>query len=174
MSHLNVEFKARCNDADKVRKILKKYNADFKGEDHQIDTYFESKNGRLKLREGSIENNLIHYERDDQKGPKQSKVTLLTTQPKSALKEILTKAIGIKVVVDKKREIYFINNVKFHIDQVEGLGNFVEVEAIDIDGTLGNKKLAEQCNKYLKEFGIAEDQLISNSYSDMLSQNKKK
>lgn len=58
-----IEIKARCLDQDKVRNILIGENADFKGKDHQIDTYFNVHNGRLKLREGTIENNLIHYER---------------------------------------------------------------------------------------------------------------
>ena len=168
MPHLNVEIKARCNNHDKIREILKSKGADFKGTDHQIDTYFNVPNGRLKLREGNIENHLIHYEREDKEGPKQSKVILYDSKPGSTLKEILTKALGILVVVDKKREIYFIENVKFHIDTVEGLGTFMEIEAIDSDGTIGKDKLQEQCQYYVDLFGIAPTDLLSNSYSDMI------
>ena len=71
-------------------------------------------------------------------------------------------------VVDKKREIYFIDNVKFHIDKVKGLGNFIEIEAIDKTGKIGKKKLLEQCNYYIKLFGIKNTDLLSNSYSDLL------
>jgi predicted adenylyl cyclase CyaB len=166
--HINIEIKAFCNNQDEIRKILKSKNADFKGADHQIDTYFNVHHGRLKLREGNIENHLIHYQRDDQEGPKQSDVLLFKSQPRSALKEILTRSMGILVVVDKKREIYFIENVKFHLDQVQGLGNFAEIEAIDEDGSLGKEKLLKQCEFYLQLFGIDQNDLIPVSYSDML------
>ena len=168
MPHLNVEIKASCFDPSAIRTILHAKNARFVGLDHQTDTYFLVPNGRLKLREGNIENNLIHYFRDSQAGPKKSEVSLYSTNPDPALKETLSRALGIKVVVDKQREIYFIENVKFHLDTVEGLGSFVEIEAIDTDGSLGEAKLEEQCSYYLNLFGILQEALISDSYSDML------
>lgn len=168
MPHLNIEIKARCDNHEKIRDILKSKNADFKGTDHQIDTYFKVPNGRLKLREGNIENHLIFYERENQAGPKQSKVTLFENKPGSSLKEILSKALGILVAVDKKREIYFIKNVKFHIDTVANLGTFMEIEAIDSDGTIGKEKLQKQCQYYLDLFGIKTDDLLSKSYGDMI------
>ena len=170
MAHVNIEIKAKSNNQDAIREILKSKNADFKGVDHQIDTYFKVNNGRLKLREGKIENHLIHYQRENKEGPKQSDVTLFKSDPKSSLKEILTKALGILIVVNKKREIYFIDNVKFHIDVVEDLGTFVEIEAIDNDGTIGKDKLLEQCQFFLDLFKISQDDLISVSYSDLLLQ----
>jgi predicted adenylyl cyclase CyaB len=168
MAHINIEIKAKSNNQDAIREILQSQNADLKGIDHQIDTYFKVNNGRLKLREGEIENNLIHYQRESKQGPKQSDVTLFKSDPISSLKEILTKALGILVVVDKKREIYFIGNVKFHIDTVENLGSFVEIEAIDNDGTIGKDKLLEQCEFFLDLFKISPKDLISVSYSDLL------
>ena len=168
MSHINIEIKARSNNQDKIREILKSRNADFKGIDHQIDTYFNVKLGRLKLREGKIENFLIYYDREDKEGPKQSNVILFKSDPKSSLKEILKKSLGILVVVDKRREIYFINNVKFHIDTVENLGTFIEIEAIDKDGNIGRERLLEQCNSFLELFNIRQEDLISVSYSDLL------
>lgn len=170
MGHLNIEIKARCNNQEAIREYLTVNNADFKGIDHQVDTYFIVPNGRLKLREGDIENFLIHYERSDQEGPKQSKVTLYASQPGSTLKDTLTNALGILVVVDKKREIYFIDNVKFHIDVVDNLGTFIEIEAIDYDGSIGKDELNEHCNKYLNALGISDEDLISVSYSDLLLQ----
>ena len=80
--------------------------------------------GTQKFVERVIENSLIYYEREEKAGPKSSIVSLFKTEPQTPLKNLLTKALGIKVVVDKKREIYFIDNVKFHIDSVVNLGNF--------------------------------------------------
>ena len=168
MGHVNIEIKARCSDHERIRGVLKSLNADFKGTDHQIDTYFNSKQGRLKLREGNIENFLVFYEREDQEGPKQANVTLFKSEPGSNLKEILIQSLGVLVVVDKAREIYFVGNVKFHIDTVRDLGTFVEIEAIDKEGTIAKEKLLAQCNEYMKLLGISEKDLISGSYSDLL------
>src|SRR3989338_2654241 len=170
MKHLNIEIKAKCNDHEKIRSILKSRSADFKGTDHQIDTYFKVNNGRLKLREGNIENFLVFYERENKEGPKQSDVILFKSDPNSSLKEILLTSLGLLVVVDKQREIYFIENVKFHIDTVKDLGTFMEIEAIDSDGTYSKEKLLEQCQNYLDLFGISQNDLISVSYSDLLLQ----
>lgn len=170
MKHLNIEIKAKCNDHDKIRSVLKSRNADFKGTDHQIDTYFKVNNGRLKLRKGNIENFLVFYERENKEGPKQSDVILFKSDPNSSLKEILLASLGSLVVIDKQREIYFIENVKFHIDTVKNLGTFMEIEAIDTDGTFGKEKLLEQCENYLELFGIPKNALVSVSYSDLLLQ----
>ncbi|PAU94556.1 adenylate cyclase [Aliifodinibius salipaludis] len=168
MSILNIEIKAHCDQPDRIRTILNEYNADFKGTDHQVDTYFDVPEGRLKLRQGTIENNLIFYKRDNQSGPKASTINLVPAKHPEKLHALLDNAMGVKVVVDKEREIYFIDNVKFHIDQVKELGSFVEIEAIDEDGTIGEEKLRQQCQKYLTLFDISDDQLISHSYSDMI------
>lgn len=169
MAHLNVEIKARCHNPDAVREALRLRHADFRGVDRQIDTYFCCPSGRLKLREGNIERSLIHYDREDKPGPRQSVVTLYHPQgDTSALKEALTRALGVLVIVEKRREIYFIANVKFHIDTVEGLGSFVEIEAIDGDGTIGRERLQAQCEEYMTVFGIKQADLLSRSYSDML------
>jgi len=163
-----IEIKARCQDPSEIRQILEKNNAKLKGIDHQVDTYFKVKKGRLKLREGNIENHLIHYFRGNQAGPKKSEVLLYKSTPDSSLKSILATSIGVLTVVDKKREIRFIDNVKFHIDVVEGLGNFIEIEAIDMDGSISEAKLLEQCQFYIRLFGVKDEDLLENSYSDML------
>lgn len=168
MSHLKVEIKARTTDLDKIRELLKSNNPDFIGVDHQVDTYFRVSAGRLKLREGNIENHLIYYERENTSGPKKSNVMLYKNIPGSELKEILIKSLGVLAVVDKRREIYFIDNVKFHLDKVSGLGTFIEIEAIDKDGAIGYNKLLEQCNYYLKILHVSIEDLIETSYSDLL------
>lgn len=166
--HLNYEFKARTTRQDEQEAILKAENPRYVGEDHQVDTYFQVAHGRLKLREGHIENSLIHYQRVNTAGARQSHVLLYEHQPAPALKAILTAALGVKVVVDKRRRIYFIDNVKFHFDRVEGLGTFVEVEAIDLDGSIGLTKLQEQCTYYASLLGIQQSDYMAESYSDLL------
>ena len=168
MGHLNVEIKAKCLDHNRVREVLKKNKADFKGLDHQVDTYFKVNSGRLKFREGKIENFLIYYDRENKEGPKESKIILFKNEPQSSLKDILINANGVLTIVDKKREIYFIDNIKFHIDLVENLGAFVEIEAIDKTGLISKEKLYAQCQFYMQELGISPEDLVSVSYSDLL------
>ncbi len=168
MDYLNIEIKARTKNPEKVRTILQNLKADFKGLDHQVDTYFNVRNGRLKLREGNIENNLIYYERNNQAGPKESHYSLYQSGPGSPLKSILKDSLGIMKVVDKKRGIYFIDNIKFHIDNVKDLGSFIEIEVIDRSGKRNKEKLMEQCRYYLNLFEIEENDFVSGSYSDML------
>jgi adenylate cyclase, class 2 len=166
--HINYEFKAKCDDIEALESMLKKHNPRFVGTDHQVDTYFNVPNGRLKLREGTIENSLIHYDRINTADAKQSNVSLYL-HPDKTLKPVLEKALGVKVVVDKKRKIYFVDNVKFHFDEVKDLGSFVEVEAIDKNGTIGIETLKEQCSFYIQLFGVRKEQFIAESYSDLLA-----
>ena len=166
----NVEIKARCSKPGNIRDVLRAEGADFKGKDHQTDTYFKVESGRLKLREGSIENNLIYYDRPDTKSPKPSHIQLISMAHPQKMKSLLTHALGIDVVVKKQREIYFINNVKFHIDIVEKLGDFVEIEAIDKDGSISETKLRKQCEYYMQLFDISVDDLVAESYSNLINQ----
>lgn len=164
----NYEFKAKAADPDKLEQKLLGLNPVFKGEDYQIDTYFNVPSGRLKLREGNIENALIYYERPDIADAKQADIILYKHSPEKSLKDILTKVHGIKTIVDKTRRIYFIENVKFHFDMVKNLGTYVEVEAIDETGEIGLEKLKEQCNKYFLFFGLDKSDLVDKSYSDLI------
>ena len=168
MAILNFEFKARTTELENLEKKFLELDPKFIGEDNQTDTYFNVTRGRLKLREGNIENSLIWYERANTAGAKQSEVLLYQHQPDKTLKEILIKLHGIKVIVEKRRRIYFIDNVKFHFDTIAELGTFIEVEAIDKDGSLGIEKLKEQADKYAEFFKIEPEDFIALSYSDML------
>ncbi len=169
MGFINIEIKAKCFHPAKVEAFLLLHHARFVGMDHQKDTYFNVPDGRLKLRQGNIEKNLIFYNRPDQDGPKQSDFFLAPVSDGSLTEQILEKALGVKVVVDKNRKIFFIDNVKFHLDEVPGLGSFVEIEA-------GNKnypdktidELQAQCEFYMDAFEIKKEDLITNSYSDLL------
>jgi len=167
MEHLNVEIKATCPDPEAVRAVLRRLNSDFKGTDHQIDTYFNCTQGRLKLREGNIERALIHYLRGDQSGPKRSDVLLYDAHPSGELKTLLTRALGILTVVDKRRDIHFVGNVKIHIDSVEGLGSFVEIEAIADDEYSTEEALREQCEFFMEQLKVEPEHLLERSYSDI-------
>jgi adenylate cyclase class 2 len=169
MGYINIEIKARCFHPEKVEAFLLANGASFKGLDQQKDTYFNVPSGRLKLRQGNIENTLIYYNRPDQSGPKQSDFLLSAVADGPAQERLLEKALGIKVVVEKKRKIFYIANVKFHLDEVPGLGSFVEIEAGNVlDPLLTVEQLKEQCDFYVKAFGIADGDMIHHSYSDML------
>jgi len=165
---INIEIKARCSEHNRIRELLTSAGADFRGTDRQIDTYFKTNTGRLKLREGTIENNLIRYERENTSSPKQSDFSLYKSENPALLKDMLSKSLGVLTVVDKQREIFFINNVKFHLDRVNNLGEFIEIEATDSGGTIDKDKLLEQCKYYMQMLGIKESDLIPLSYSDML------
>lgn len=163
-----IEFKARVNNPAATESLLHSLNPVFKGEDRQVDTYFNVASGRLKLREGNIENALIWYDRANDAGSKHSQVLLHKHEPGTSLKDILIKLHGVKVVVDKLRRIYFIDNVKFHFDEVQGLGKFIEVEAIDESGETDLHKIQEQCNYYASLFEIKPEDYIAVSYSDLI------
>jgi predicted adenylyl cyclase CyaB len=168
MGSLSLEIKARCSDLGRIREILLARGARFKGLDHQSDTYFRVPFGRLKLREGNIENALIYYKRTDQKNSKKCDSTLFPCAKKTPLKKLLSKALGVLAVVDKKREIYFIKNTKFHIDRVKKLGDFVEIEVFERKGGAGVAKLRKQCEFYQKLLKVRAKDLVADSYSDQV------
>ena len=163
MPILNFEFKAKTTGLDNLEKKFLQLHPKYIGEDNQTDTYFNVGKGRLKLREGNIENSLIWYERENTAGAKQSDVLLYHHDPDKTLKDILIKVHGIKVIVEKKRRIYFIDNVKFHFDTIAELGTFIEVEAIDKDGSFGIEKLKEQADKYAAFFNIQPEDFVVSS-----------
>ncbi len=168
MNIKNFEFKAKVDNPDSYEQKLLSLHPLFKGEDHQIDTYFKVPVGRLKLREGNIENALINYNRENTNDAKLSEVILYPFPPDKALKDILTLQLGILAIVDKKRRIYFIDNVKFHFDRVEGLGTFIEVEAIDDKEQYSVEELKTQCDQYFQFFELEKSNLVDKSYSDLI------
>ena len=93
-----IEIKARCSNPAQVRDLLQQQQARFVGLDHQVDTYFKAPNGRLKLRQGSIEQALIHYQRPNQAGPKFSDVLLYKAAAEDSLKAVLAAAMDVLVV----------------------------------------------------------------------------
>ncbi|MEI8111598.1 MAG: class IV adenylate cyclase [Chitinophagia bacterium] len=171
MSAINIEIKARCFHPEKVEAFLLNAGARFVGTDHQRDTYFTVPTGRLKLRQGSIENNLIFYQRPDGEGPKTSEFFLSPVQSGPSLEALLMAALPVKVIVEKKRKIFFIEHTKFHIDEVPSLGTFVEIEVSNLHhSNLTQESMQADCAYYLHALEIKNEDLISNSYSDMLLQ----
>jgi len=122
----------------------------------------------LKLREGNIENSLIYYDRENKKDAKKSDVTLYKPTEVASLKAVLLAALPTLIVVEKKREIYFIDHIKFHIDTLTGLGSFIEIEVIDPTDAMDITKMKEQCQWYMELLDVQKEDLMENSYSDML------
>jgi len=174
-NHQNYEAKAKITLFQylDIRKKLSDLGARYLGLDEQTDTYGISKSGtRKKFRQSKIDGNLvIEYNRENKGESKLSNVNLgaRTIDGKKGLEDFLRENT-LLVTVKKKRHIYFVENVKIHLDlKVEGLdGPFLEVEAIDTDGKLGTEKIKSQCDYFLNLFGIKSTQHISGSYSDML------
>ncbi|MBK7099042.1 MAG: hypothetical protein IPH58_12680 [Sphingobacteriales bacterium] len=114
MPHLNFEFKAKVENTEELEsRLIESFNPFYLGEDHQTDIYFNIATGRLKLREGNIENSLIYYERSNNAKAKSSNVILYEHKPDKNLKDILTKVHGVKVVVDKKEKSILWTMLKF-------------------------------------------------------------
>jgi predicted adenylyl cyclase CyaB len=166
MKHLNFEFKARLNDERRVREALKRLRARFIGTDHQIDTYFRVPSGRLKVREGRIENALIFYRRSNVRRARQASVEMVLLPRRNSLRTILARALGTLAVVDKRREIFFVKSVKIHLDRVRRLGKFLEVEAISHAGDV--KKIRSQARQFQRLFGITTEDMVAESYSDLI------
>ena len=166
MKHVNYEFKARLRDEVGVRAALKKLRARHIGNDRQIDTYFRVPSGRLKVREGRIENALIFYHRSDSPRPRRAQIEMMLLPRRNSIRSLLAASLGILTVVDKRREIYLVGNVKIHLDRVRGLGRFIEVEAVS--HSRGLKKIRAQARKFQKLLGVASSDILAKSYSDMV------
>lgn len=164
----NIEIKARCDNLYDFKSKLLQLPVTFEGEDFQVDTFFKVSKGRLKLRESSLSGNvLIPYLRPDQKGPIQSDYDLIKISNPQKLKFLLTEILGIKGEVRKKRAIYYFENVRIHLDEVEKLGNFIEFEAVvdDKEAINENEKKVQWLLNY---FNINNDKLIDAAYMDLL------
>jgi len=163
-----VEIKARCRDLNAVRDKLIKSGAMYVGVFHQIDTYFLIGDRRLKLREieGDEESKLVYYLRENIPGPKVSNIIIVRTVEGEGLKKILSDVLGVKVVVDKKREIYKYRGVQIHLDEVKDLGTFIEFEMEVPRGSEGEGR--RYLVNLMRELEIEEKDLASGSYSDLL------
>jgi predicted adenylyl cyclase CyaB len=165
----NIELKARLGNLAAARDTARQLATEYIGIQQQTDTYFHCAQGRLKLREinGQVAQ-LIAYERPDSIEAKGSNYRLVETPDALALKQALSSALGVQVVVVKKREIYLVNNVRIHLDEVADLGNFLEFEAVlnsGVNDAVGRKQLAALQHA----FGIHPEALLAGSYAELLA-----
>ncbi len=164
----NVELKARLNSLDTARTIARKLATDYLGIQSQIDTYFHCHDGRLKLREmNGTAAQLIWYARPDQAEARASEYYLLDIPDPTLAKQLLTAALGVQHIVEKSREIYMVHNVRIHLDDVTGLGSFLEFEAVmraEQDLAEGHAQLDGLC----RQFAITAEHILAQSYGDML------
>lgn len=163
----NIELKARLRDIEAARRTAAAIATERPGVEHQIDTYFPCPRGRLKLREIDGQRaELIWYARPDEQGPKASDYLVVPVADAPALKSALAAALGVSGVVDKRREIYLWHNVRIHLDEVAGLGTFIEFEAAvgpGIGDSAGHSQLAELSRR----FGLGPGNLLPGSYGEM-------
>ena len=166
----NLEIKARCADLAEARRRAAALATEHVGVDHQVDTYFVTARGRLKLRESSLSGGqLVPYLRPDQAGPKRSDYRVIPVDDPASLKVLLAEILGVHRIVDKQREIFLFENVRIHLDRVEGLGSFLELEAV-FDGSPAAE--AEQQRKVdwlMKELRVAPGELLATSYEALLA-----
>jgi len=163
----NIEIKARCHNLEQARAVAKRVATEHLGLDHQVDTYFYTAHGRLKLRESSLSGSmLIPYLRSDKTGPKRSDYALLKTEEPLLVKKLLSEMLGTETIVEKLRDIYLAENVRIHLDDVVALGQFIEFEAVYQNAT-DEPKEHEKVMRLIREFGIAESDLIQGSYRDI-------
>lgn len=127
----NVEIKCRCADLNAARAAALELGARDAGLLCQTDTFFPAPEGRLKVRDfGDGAGELIGYRRADQVGPRGSDYLIYRTGEPAALRETLAWALGDGGTVRKRRHLLLLENTRIHLDEVEGLGTFVELETV--------------------------------------------
>jgi homotetrameric cytidine deaminase len=167
MAQVNVELKARDPDPEATYARCLALGAVEAGVLTQVDTYFGGRHGRLKLRVEQDSAVLIAYRRPDSAEASESTYVLAPVDEPDAMAEALDAALGTTVVVGKQRQLLLWEGVRIHLDEVEGLGSFVEFEAVLPDA--GDLETARAKVAQLREaLGIADDALVSVGYSDLL------
>jgi predicted adenylyl cyclase CyaB len=164
----NIEIKAKANDWERVTQIAEKLSDTPKEIIKQEDIFFPTPQGRLKLRIlAPNEGQLIYYERPDAQGPKASNYFISFTDDPEALKHVLTSSYGVRGVVKKERWLYLAGPTRIHLDQVEGLGTYLELEVVMQEGeplAAGEAIAADLMN----QLGITESDLVTGAYMDLL------
>ncbi len=168
----NIEIKARASDFNRQKKITETLSGIPAEQIWQEDIFFKISKGRLKLRifnSGSGE--LIYYMRADSNGPKVSQYEISVTNEPESLKNILTSSLGVRGVIKKQRTLYKIGFTRIHFDQVEGLGNFIELEFVMQDNTSKDEAL-QTVENLMKKLEIQDNHLINTAYIDLVSDNQ--
>ncbi|MSR27346.1 MAG: CYTH domain-containing protein [Planctomycetaceae bacterium] len=164
----NVEIKAWVHDPDALAALARRWSDAPPEIFHQRDTFFGCPHGRLKLRElGSGAGELIWYDRPDTAGSKRSDYRLAAIADPATLRDILERACGVTQVVEKMRTLCIVGQTRIHLDEVVGLGSFVELEVVLHDGQAeseGHRIAAE----LMARLGIAATDLLTGAYAEML------
>lgn len=165
----NVQVKVRIR-GDKSH--LRKRAADLAGctptRFRQEDTFFRTQRGRLKLRvfdTGQAE--LIYYEQPDEPGPRLSTYIIAGVDDPAALKTLLAAALGVRGTVRKQRELYLAGDTRIHIDDVEGLGSFLELE-VALPGGNSCAASSHKCLEMMHRLGLGRSDLLECAYVDLL------
>jgi len=168
----NIEIKARLSDLEATRSLAEALSDIAVELILQEDTFFHTlqgrPQGRLKLRVLAPDHGqLIYYERQDAAGPKRSDYLISVTSEPETLKAALAAAYGIRGLVRKQRWLYWVGNTRIHLDQVEGLGSFLELEVVLQPGA--SPEQGERIALGLMEkLGVKESELIEEAYIDLL------
>lgn len=164
----NVEIKAAVQDFSRVTAAVATLAAGEPVRLEQEDTFFHCPRGRLKLRKFSAAaGELIHYERPDEAGPKTSHYVRGPTAEPDRLREALAAAYGVLGVVRKRRTVQLIGRTRVHLDTVEDLGTFVELEVVLDDAEPVEPAVAE-AQGLMAVLGIGAEQLVRGAYLDLL------
>ncbi len=167
MARVNVELKAADRDPEATAAGCLALGATDRGELHQTDTYFLVRRGRLKLRTDESAAELIAYRRPDHPEATESTYVLAPVSAPDELAHALDAALGTVVIVSKRRRLFLWEGVRIHLDEVDGLGSFVEFEAVLPDA--GDAETARgKVARLRAELGIEGDALISAGYADLL------
>lgn len=164
----NVEIKARLRDITKVLNTLRNITTSDGEILKQCDTFYPTPNGRLKLREiEGVHSELIFYDRPDTEGPKLSSYEKYDFSEQSNLSSVLQKALGTKGIVRKERRLFMVGQTRVHVDEVEGLGTFIELEVVlkEDQSAQEGQTIAEDIMSRLE---IAPADLIACAYLDLL------
>jgi predicted adenylyl cyclase CyaB len=164
----NIEIKARARDFNAIRSRAAALSRAPVQVIPQEDTFIHTPKGRLKLRLLAADRaQLVYYERPNQDGPKRSDYHIFETSDPESLKTTLALALGVRGVVKKVRYLYLVGQTRVHLDDVEGLGQFVELEVVlhagqsDAEG----QAIAEEL---MKKLGIEKEDLLEGAYMDLM------
>ena len=164
----NIEIKARVRDFEQIRSRAEKMSDTPVDIILQEDIFFNVEKGRLKLRILAPDRSqLIYYTRPDQDGPKRSEYHISLSSDPQNLKRVLELAYGIRGIVRKTRCLYLVGQTRIHLDAVEGLGDFMELEVVMADGQSDaeGQKIAEEL---MSALGVERADLIDGAYMDLL------
>jgi len=165
----NVEIKARIESVEALKQRAAALADQGPTEIVQDDTFFACPNGRLKLRAFSATSGqLIFYQRPDRAGPKESFFLISPTSSPDTLREALTLAYGQAGRVRKHRTLFLSGRTRIHLDRVENLGDFLELEVVMADGESTEAGVAV-AHDLLAKLGVAPGQLIERAYVDLLN-----